>query len=82
MKNITKYIDSRFTPDSRLSKDENYRLASRNFSEIIAVIEEKLPEDKELIYELIMTRALLETTVGKYMFRKGFRTAHRSRRRF
>lgn len=82
MEDLTKYIDRRFSPDCKLSKDENYRLASRNFSEIIAVMEEKLPENKELIYELIMTRALLETTVGKYMFRKGLRTAHRSKRRF
>lgn len=77
MKDITKYIDRRFRPDETLSKDIAYRTASEEFSEIIAVIEEKLPGDKELIHKLIITRAALERTVGRYMFRKGFRSCRR-----
>ena len=71
MKDISKYIDRRFCPDKVLCNDEAYRSASDRFSEIISVIEHELPQEKEIITELIITRAVLETAVGKHMYRKG-----------
>ena len=73
MKDISKYIDRRFCPDQILCDTEAYRAASERFGEIITIIEHEFPQKTELINERIITRAVLETTVGRHMFRKGLK---------
>lgn len=71
MKNLADYIDSRFCPDSKLCQSKEYVVATQSFNQVISMLESKHPEDKELITQLIIARAVLETTVSRYMFRKG-----------
>ncbi len=71
MKNLIDYIDSRFSPDKHLCSNNAYRTGAERFSEIINTLEEKHPEDRELLYELVTARAVLETATAKHMFRKG-----------
>ena len=71
MKKLSDYIDSRFSPDRKLCKNKAYKIASMRFNCIISELEKKYPESKEIIFELIIARAVLETATAKHMLRKG-----------
>ena len=71
MEDLFRYIDKRFSPDSVLCETEEYKAASMRFNYIVTMLEQNHPEDRELIFELFAARAVLETAVGKHMFRKG-----------
>ncbi len=71
MRNLMKYIDSRFRPDKKLCENKAYRTATLTFNNILSTLESRHPEDKELIDRLIVARAVLETVTARHMFRKG-----------
>lgn len=70
MKNLIEYIDEKFSPDRFLCENEAYQIASTRFNNIISELEKKYPESKDILFELIIARAVLETTTAKYMFQK------------
>lgn len=70
MRNLIEYIDEKFTPDRFLCENEAYQIASTRFNSIISKLEKKHPESKDILFELIIARAVLETAIAKYMFQK------------